>query len=129
MQNNKNYYTKLIKFQFILGPELISDVVNYFCPFEYLDITKVTKCGNFSIFPPQMAYPIHYDEWSKIFIKKFKKYILEKIKNSKSYFFHFWNGMRNFSKDVKIQRGSAYMFLAKKYCPKVYEDLKKSLKK
>lgn len=107
---------------------MITQAIKEFCPNTTLSRNQETKCGNFTTLPYSKCYSIGYAEWNKIFKKEYKTYVLSTIERSKSYFFHLWNGMRKFDKNVddKIDFDSAYMHLAKKYCPKVYEILIKS---
>lgn len=107
---------------------MLTKVIKGFCSNTSIVAHKITKCVNFTALPSSKCYAIGYPEWKKIFQKEHKNYILDTIKNSESYFFHVWNGMRKLSNDLEeeLDPDSAYMELAKKYCPKVYESLLKS---
>lgn len=54
--------------------------------------------------------------------------MLKKIEEADSYFFHLWSAMKRHTRFYwdKIDEDSAYIHLAKKYCPRVYEVISKT---
>ena len=99
-----------------------------FCNGTDLSDVKETQCGHFAVFPRVKCYPIFYSEWTKTFEPKFKEEVLNRLNTTGAYFFHIWNKMqsiqhKNFS--LTFQSESAYIHLAKKFCPKTYNTLVK----
>lgn len=103
---------------------MITRAIREFCPNTTLSNNKQTICGHFTVFPFSKCYPIAYPAWKQIFQEIYKNEILSKIEQSKSFFFHVWNGMRKFDKDEsRLEIDSAYEDFTKKFCPRVYEDI------
>lgn len=111
-----------------LGPVLVTQVIKELCPYTSLDIYNATKCGNFTSLPTTKCYPILFSEWMKIFEAQHKNYVLKKIEDSESYFFHLWSAMKRHSRfhSKEIEVDSAYMYLAEKHCPRIYEIMIKN---
>lgn len=99
------------------GPTLVTKILKIYCKLgRQSNISEAIECSNFTIFPPEKCYEIHFTQWPLFFRKKYAKIAMERIKNS--YFVHVWNSM---SKNHTLRRKSmsAYIILAQQYCPKV----------
>lgn len=107
------------------GPNLVTRVLRRICNEDLQtgadEIHREIQCKNFTIFPPQKCYEIHFTELAYFFRTKLSKVAMERI--SKSYFVHTWNSM---SKEIKLQKSStaAYIKLAEQFCPSVLHATK-----
>jgi hypothetical protein len=112
----------------ISGPFLLTKVLKDFCN----DIKRVdgieNKCGNFTILPISKCFPINYGGWRKVFEDNEKDFVLKTLNETGAYFLHVWNKMQDFDKttfELSFDSDSAYIYLAKKHCPKVYQTVVK----
>lgn len=108
------------------GPEMLTSAITAFCKDLDLIEDKTIKCGNFTVFPREKCYPYPYWDFRIIYENDYKEYVLEKLNTSGSYFIHIWNSMQKFNNthfELTFDSQSAYMHLAKIYCPKTYETL------
>ena len=111
-----------------LGPVMLYQAVSSFCNGTKISTLNETQCGNFTSFPQKKCYPLMYGEWQKIYLDEHKDYVINKIKDAGAYFSHVWNKMQDFGKkqfSLTFESKSAYIHLAKLYCPKTYETIAK----
>lgn len=107
---------------------MFTDSIRAFCRGVELADDKITHCGNFTVLPRDKCYPITYGEWKKIYEENFKEETLKKLFSKEAYFLHIWNKMQDFGNkhfQLLFNSDSAYMQLAKVYCPRTYESLVK----
>ncbi|XP_028140196.1 lactosylceramide 4-alpha-galactosyltransferase [Diabrotica virgifera virgifera] len=78
-------------------------------------------CGGFTVFEPEVFYPVRYEDWDFYFDESKLNYIISHT--NKAYAIHMWN---NLSKKTKLRLDSKapYLYYAKKHCPRVISALK-----
>lgn len=110
------------------GPEMLTVSVRKFCPGVDLMADDFTACGNFTTVPTNKCYEVAYPEWYKFYEDQSAAEILNRLRKAKSYFVHLYNKMEFFqNKTYQIDHNSksAYMQLARRFCPKVFETLER----
>lgn len=107
---------------------MFNDVVKSFCEGVKITVDKLTMCGNFTVLPRDMCYPITYWEFEKFYEEKSKNFVLQKLNSTGAFFTHIWNKMQDFGNkhfQLIFTSDSAYMNLAKKLCPNTFHTLVK----
>ncbi|XP_026729061.1 lactosylceramide 4-alpha-galactosyltransferase-like isoform X2 [Trichoplusia ni] len=90
------------------GPYIVQNAVLPLCMTGNIS----ENCNGIKIMPYELFYPLHYSLW-KFFFR------VETFSTTESpYSYHMWNYL---SSAEKIEKGSLYQVLAKKYCPSIYE--------
>ncbi|CAG9785959.1 unnamed protein product [Diatraea saccharalis] len=92
------------------GPGVITRVLKEMC--STADATKMSAatCNGFEVYSPNFFYPIDWQR-AKIY---FEPGVLP---TKDAYAYHFWN---HITQHYKMEKGSSYEILAKKYCPTVF---------
>lgn len=101
------------------GPEVITRVLNKLCNFG--GPNPVSDCKGFYILPTEECYAIGFKDWQMFFNESMRSEVNSRTKHS--HFIHLWN---KFSSNyrLKIDAKVAFIDLARKFCPKVYETRK-----
>lgn len=108
------------------GPTMFTASLRKFCSGINIESNKFTQCGNFTTLPSEKCFAIPYPIWHWFYQEEFANNVFNRLKNSKSYFVHMHNKMLDFGNktfDLRYDSEAAYIQLAKKYCPKVYDTL------
>lgn len=104
------------------GPDILSKIVRDMC--NSSDPQKMSRkhCQGFKVLPSELCFAVDYPEWQSFFQDDKLNEVLEKTKDS--IFVHFWNYL---SASTKLSTGSnsAYINLAKQFCPRVLEATEK----
>ncbi|XP_072381532.1 lactosylceramide 4-alpha-galactosyltransferase-like [Diabrotica undecimpunctata] len=110
------------------GPGVITRLLVNLCHIKHYRkkmelASKMIKkdCGGFTVFEPEIFYPVRYEDWNFYFDESKLKSIISHT--NKSYAVHMWN---NFSKKKKLRLDSnaPYLYFAKKHCPRVINSCK-----
>lgn len=83
-----------------------------------------SRCRGFTVFPPSAFYPIPYPTWKQYFVMDNKNETMKKISEAKA--IHVWNKFSS-SESVKVGSEVPYDIVARKYCPKIYQNSGKTL--
>lgn len=132
-----------MRFEGRLGRELIedlmTDVVTHFNPDQFVangpfavtnlfkrrcretNVAKILKtgsCNGLHVLGKEVCYEISYPSFKMFFDPQYADEVMKRT--NKSLITHYWNFL---SKNTKLLKNStaAYIILAKKFCPKVYE--------
>lgn len=83
------------------------------------EVTKMSrnKCKGFSVYPPSTFYPIPWRKWNYYFDEDHLKDVLNAINDTIA--IHVWN-KHSVQKTLQTKSNVPYIYLARKYCPKVY---------
>lgn len=111
------------------GPILITSIAQKFCPGTNFSFTNFTECDGFNVLPCHKCYPIEYPQWRRLYEENYAQEVMTKIDEFKSYFVHFWNMMQHFNNStykLPFTSKCAYVELARKFCPRVYQQLERS---
>lgn len=103
---------------------MISSVFKSFCNSTNLLLKDGGQCENISVFANQDCFMIMPGQFKKFYEEQFKNEIFKIITEIRGFFIHIWNKMltfngKNYTLDYESK--SAYMELAKVYCPNVVE--------
>jgi lactosylceramide 4-alpha-galactosyltransferase len=95
------------------GPFVLQRVLSKICKTE--NVNEMIECDNFHILQQELCYPIAGVRWEDLFKETKGNIVMKRVAGS--LVVHFWNklssGMR-----IKCDSDSAYMRLAKEFCPK-----------
>ncbi|XP_072931651.1 lactosylceramide 4-alpha-galactosyltransferase-like [Epargyreus clarus] len=92
------------------GPGVISRVLKDICSTTDASVMSSATCNGFEVYGPQFFYPVSYDR-SKVYFKA------GDLDLQNVYVYHLWN---HITKKFKVQKGSPYAKLAKRYCPTIF---------
>jgi hypothetical protein len=100
------------------GPGALTKIIHEICnSTEPSEMTR-ENCDGFLVFPSSDCFEVNYTEWELLFSENGTNEVLQRTKNST--IVHFWNYMSaNIVLATKSE--SAYIQLARKYCPRVLE--------
>ncbi|CAH0563715.1 unnamed protein product [Brassicogethes aeneus] len=102
------------------GPDVITRFASKLCNTEKgFDVTKT--CENFTVYGPEIFYPIPYYWWYYYFDGVHKKAGQNMIKNA--HVLHVWKSMNTEYKQFRTEDSSIYTDYAKLFCPNVFEQL------
>jgi lactosylceramide 4-alpha-galactosyltransferase len=100
------------------GPGALTKILHEMCnSTEPSEMTR-ENCDGFMVLPSSNCFEINYPEWEKFFFENKTKEVLRRTENST--IVHFWNYM-SANEVLKTKSESAYIQLARKYCPRVLE--------
>lgn len=105
---------------------MLGTSIRHFCPDLKVEKNSYAQCGNFTLLPREKCLEIGYSEWWKFFEEQDADEVMGRLEKFHSYFTHLYNKMQVFTnKTYQIRHDSevAYVKLARKFCPKVYETM------
>lgn len=101
------------------GPLLFTELMDKIC--NTTDVQNMysgkADCNRFTIYPPEVLYPIGWNRWRILFNRSLRGYVKEKIKDSMSV--HLWNHLSH-DELIVLKSGQPYEDIARDYCPKVF---------
>jgi hypothetical protein len=112
------------------GPEMLTSTIRSFCDNKDILQNNYTTCDNFTAIPCTKCYPLHFRNWEYFYEEKYRDDVLDILTKEGSYFVHVWNKMHSWAGDkykLAFNANTAYVQLAKVYCPKSYETIVKYL--
>ena len=102
------------------GPRLITRVLHEVCKTNQTsEMVKMKSCNGFRVVHYASCYPINGSSWHKLFNESFTEEAMNKIAKFNSTVVHFWNNLSKHHGKLLKSGKSAYLRLAKDYCPKV----------
>uniref|UniRef100_A0A8D8LHY0 Lactosylceramide 4-alpha-galactosyltransferase n=1 Tax=Cacopsylla melanoneura TaxID=428564 RepID=A0A8D8LHY0_9HEMI len=97
------------------GPGVLTRLLKNECEYQSYSET-LTRCKNFTIYPPSYFYPIHWPHWADYFNETAAAAVMTKLEPSLAV--HVWN---SFAKQTPVQLKSEqpYAQLARRFCPRI----------
>lgn len=101
------------------GPGVITRLLRKLCNVQLGKDMVQKACGNFTVYPPYMFYPIPWGDW-KMYFEPNKSSEVSKLTKD-SYVLHVWN---KHSEQELISKNSQapYTEYAREYCPKIFKE-------
>ncbi|XP_034945377.1 uncharacterized protein [Chelonus insularis] len=101
------------------GPDILTKVLQTICGTQNaLEMVK-ERCEGFTVYPPHVFYPIHYNSWRRYFENIDKHTTMKLIQNSIT--IHVWNKL-SYLKEIQVGDDVPYAVTANQYCPKIYHN-------
>lgn len=104
----------------INGPLLITRVLKSICDTENVKEMSPDVCEGFHVLKKFICYPIWTLRQNYPFEVQHFNYTMRAIR--KSHMIHIWGNL-NKENSLNINETTAYVFLAKNYCPKVFHTI------
>lgn len=103
---------------------MLTSSIRSFCLGKQFPPNERSSCENVKVLPFEKCFVIPFEDFYKFYEENFQNEILDIISKKTPYFVHIWNAMlhiRNKNYSLSYNSSSAYMELAKIYCPEVAE--------
>ena len=115
----------ILKINFLagIGPDLVTEAVLSFCKNKNFSFDALESCDSMALLPYMKCFPCMYTEFKWFYEEENLSDVFDRINQHGSYFAHIWNRMLDtVNSSLLMARNSktAYIELAKVYCPKVF---------
>ncbi|XP_076248960.1 lactosylceramide 4-alpha-galactosyltransferase-like [Calliopsis andreniformis] len=101
------------------GPGVITRTLQKVCSTKKTRDMTTTRCQGFKVFPPSAFYPVHYKKWKMYFETTDKNVTMKMVEKAMA--IHVWNKLSK-SKEVRVDSDVPYAVIARKHCPKVFNN-------
>ncbi|XP_065165048.1 lactosylceramide 4-alpha-galactosyltransferase-like [Atheta coriaria] len=102
------------------GPMIVTRLLRQLCKVELSKDMMNRTCDEFHVYPPFMFYPVPWVDWKLYFDRESVPKVFRMIKDS--HVLHVWN-KHSAGNKVPVGEATAYTTFARKFCPKVFEQV------